>query len=120
MEKNSLFVGGNNIALKIPKFKYEDTITFYREVLKLPYLGYISNSHAFQFGQTTLWLDCMENYSQHDVWLDVQTGDMNVATAYFQEIQVPRRDEVERHENSNGYWISDPTGTILRINPKKE
>ena len=113
--ENNCFLGGNNIALKIPKYKYDDTIHYYREVLKLPYLGFISDSHAFQFGQATLWLDCMENYSQQDVWLEIQTDDVRLASSYFQENHVQRRDEVERHENSKGYWISDPSGTIVRI-----
>lgn len=113
------FTAGNNIAIKIPKFKYEETVSFYKDVVKLPYLGFQSNAHAFQFGEVTLWLDCMENYSQSDVWLEIKTEKVKEAAEYLQKNQVPRRDEVEVHENSPGYWISDPCGTILRVNPKK-
>ncbi|QFT89048.1 hypothetical protein FIU87_10355 [Bacillus sp. THAF10] len=114
------FIGGNNIALKIPKFKYNETVDFYKHVLKLPYLGFMSESHAFQFGNVTLWLDCMENYAQQDVWLEIQTDNLNTAAAYFDEHNINRRDEVEIHENSQGYWISDPCGTILRVNRRKQ
>lgn len=110
------FTGGTNIALKIPKFKYEETVSFYKDVIKLPYLGFSHGSHSFQLGQSTLWLDCMDNYSQQDVWLEIQTGDPAAAAAYLQEHQISRRDEVEPYENSSGYWISDPCGTILRVN----
>jgi len=110
------FKGGNNIALKIPKFKYNETVHFYKEVIKLPYLGFISESHAFQFGDNTLWLDCMENYSQADVWLEIQTDNMKAAETYLHENHINRRDEIELHENSDGYWVSDPCGTILRVN----
>ncbi|GIN20660.1 hypothetical protein J1TS3_17940 [Siminovitchia fordii] len=113
------FKGGNNIALKIPKFKYSETVHFYKEVIKLPYLGFMSESHAFQFGDATLWLDCMDNYSQQDVWLEIQTDNVKIAAEYLQENHINRRDEVEVHENSEGYWISDPCGTILRVNPRK-
>ncbi|GIO28331.1 hypothetical protein [Ornithinibacillus bavariensis] len=113
------FKGGNNIALKIPKYKYDETVHFYKEVLKLPYLGFMSESHAFQFGDATLWLDCMENYSQQDVWLEIQTDNVQIAEEYLHENHIHRRDEVEVHENSAGYWISDPSGTILRVNPQK-
>lgn len=112
------FTGGTNIALKIPKFKYDETVKFYKDVIKLPYLGFKYGSHSFQLGQSTLWLDCMDNYSQQDVWLEIQTGDPDAAAEYLQEHQVARRDEVEPYENSAGYWISDPCGTILRVNPK--
>lgn len=108
--------GGSNIAVKIPKYKYDDTVHFYKETLKLPYLGFISDSHAFQFGEMTLWLDCMDNYSQQDVWLELKTGDAAGAAEYFETHGVSRRDEVEIHEQSDGYWISDPAGTILRVN----
>lgn len=114
------FGGGNNIALKIPKFKYNETVHFYKEVIKLPYLGFMSDSHAFQLGEATLWLDCMDNYSQQDVWLELQTDDVKHAAEYLQENHVDRRDEVELYENSDGYWISDPCGTILRVNLRKQ
>jgi len=32
---NTKFEGGINIALKIPKSKYDQTVTFYRDILKL-------------------------------------------------------------------------------------
>lgn len=120
MEKEKAeFTGGNNIALKIPKFKYDETVHFYKEIISLPYLGFISASHAFQFGEITLWLDCMENYSRQDVWLEIQTNDRTAAAEYFQEKHIDRRDEVEIHENSEGYWISDPSGTILRVDSEE-
>lgn len=108
--------GSGNIAIKIPKYKYDDTVHFYKETLKLPYLGFISDAHAFQFGDVTLWLDCMDNYSQQDVWLELHVDDVKDAAEYFESQGVNRRDEVELHENSDGYWISDPAGTILRVN----
>ncbi|WFB57029.1 VOC family protein [Paenibacillus sp. BR1-192] len=113
------FIGGNNIAIKIPKHKYEETVHFYKEVLRLPYLGFRDGSHVFQHGPNTLWLDCMLNYSQQDVWLEVNTEDPEEAARYLREHRVDRRDEVEVYENSRGYWISDPCGTIIRVNPRK-
>jgi catechol 2,3-dioxygenase-like lactoylglutathione lyase family enzyme len=32
---NNTFEGGINIAIKIPKSKYEQTVAFYRDILKL-------------------------------------------------------------------------------------
>ncbi|MBC5636744.1 hypothetical protein H8S33_07945 [Ornithinibacillus sp. BX22] len=120
MEKKPLeFKGGSNIALKVPKFKYDETVQFYKDVLKLPYLGLSSGSHAFQFGDCTLWLDCMDNYAQQDVWLEIRTSNIQESELYLDLNHTNRRDEIEIHENSKGYWISDPCGTILRVNPSK-
>lgn len=110
--------GGSNIAIKVPKFKYDETVKFYKDILQLPYLGFISESHAFQFGSSTLWLDCMENYSQQDIWLEITADNLETVSNYLAENGVSRRDEIEVHENSKGYWISDPAGSILRVNPE--
>ena len=113
------FVGGNNIALKIPKYKYEETVHFTKRFWYLPYLGFKDGSHLFQHGPNNLWLDCMTHYAQQDVWLEVTTDHPEAAASYLREHQVDRRDEVEVYENSQGYWISDPCGTIIRVNPRK-
>lgn len=68
----------------------------------------------------TLWLDCMENYAQQDVRLEVLTEDVDAAADYLNENSIDRRDEVEVHEGAKGYWISDPCGTIIRVNPVNE
>ena len=65
------FSGGSNIAIKIPKYKYADAVRFYKDIVKLPYKGKQGNSHRFEFGQITLWLDEVENISQSDVWLEL-------------------------------------------------
>lgn len=36
---NIKFEGGLNIAIKIPKAKYEKTVAFYKDVLKMEILG---------------------------------------------------------------------------------
>ena len=35
MHSHPVFTGGINIAMKIPKSRYEATVNFYRDVLKL-------------------------------------------------------------------------------------
>lgn len=32
------FSGGGNIALKIPRFRFAETVAFYRDTLRLPHL----------------------------------------------------------------------------------
>ena len=60
------FTGGINIAIKIPKSKYEDTVTFYRNTLKLAVEEKaitnptVSRTHEVKFGANILWLDCVD------------------------------------------------------------
>ncbi len=60
----------------------------------------------------------MENYAQQDVWLELKSSRLDETSQLFNKEKIPRHDELEIHEHSSGFWISDPTGTILRINPK--
>lgn len=104
---------GENIAIKVPQFKFEETVLFYEQTIGLKRKETIEWYVAFEFGSITLWIDRMETYAQSDVWLELYTQDLDTASAYLKEKQVPRRDEVEKQEN--GFWVSDPAGTILRV-----
>ncbi len=114
------FKGGSNIAIKIPKFKFDQTVRFYKNVLKLPYLGKYGESHVFQFSSVRLWLDRVENYSQTDVWLEVHTDDVEQAKNYLQDHNVPIRDEIEPLDGVDGHWISDPAGVICLVSKEDE
>ena len=109
------FTGGANIALKIPKFRFEETFKFYRDTLRLPYLGESRGAHRFQFGPICLWLDLVENYSQTDVWLELYTDDPERAADYLADSGVPIRDELEPLDGLTGHWLSDPAGVIHLI-----
>ena len=114
------FSGGSNIAIKIPKYKYADAVRFYKDIIKLPYKGKHNNSHCFEFGQVTLWLDEVENYSQTDIWLELNTDDTDKAIEYLEQEAIPRRDELEPLEDIEGHWISDPAGVIHLLIKKGE
>lgn len=61
------FEAGINIAVKIPKSKYEATVAFYRDILKFELKEMplnnptVSKSHQVKFGNNVLWLDCVDN-----------------------------------------------------------
>lgn len=108
-----LFLAGKDIAIKVPKYKYDETVRFYQYVLSLSVKEREENYTAFDFGEITLWIDCMDHYAQSDVWIELFTSDLNKASTHLHQHSVSRRDEVE--EQLNGFWVSDPTGTIIRI-----
>lgn len=109
------FSGGGNIALKIPRFRFAETVAFYRDTLRLPYLGQRGTSHVFQFGAMRLWLDEVPNYSQADVWLELKSDDLEAATDSLVASGTPVRDELEPLGEFQGHWISDPAGVVYLL-----
>jgi hypothetical protein len=114
----SKFTGGSNIALKIPKHKYEETVRFYREILKLEVTEKpidhptISRTHQVVFGSNILWLDCVNNYAHAEVWLELRTPDVASAATYLAEEGVSTCDEIEQIPEGT-HWIMDPAGTVF-------
>ncbi|HEU4470509.1 MAG TPA: VOC family protein [Flavisolibacter sp.] len=115
------FNGGVNIAIKIPKAKYEATVAFYRDVLHLEVREQaishptVSRTHKVSFGINTLWLDCVDNYTHAETWLELNTDDVEKATAYLGEKGIATCDELEQIPG-NAHWIMDPAGTVFILN----
>lgn len=113
-----IFEGGINIAIKIPKSKYEQTVTFYRDVLKLDVEEKpidnptVSRTHKVKFGHNTVWLDCVDNYTHSETWLELNTADVEQATKYLASKGVGTCDEIEKLPE-NMHWITDPAGTVF-------
>lgn len=115
------FTGGVNIAMKIPKEDYEETVDFYRDVLRLDVKEVaetgtptVSRTHSVQFGPNTLWLDCVDRYSQKDIWLELRTDNLDAATSRLAAAGIPTCDEIEDLPDMDvaGHWIKDPAGTV--------
>lgn len=115
------FSGGLNIAVKIPKSKYEQTVAFYRDILMMEVTEKpvdspsISRTHTVKFGNNTLWLDCVDNYTHSEVWLDIKTSNVEEATRYLKSRGIETCDEIEKIPE-NMHWIMDPAGTVFILN----
>lgn len=103
---------GKNIAIKVPLHKWDETVAFYRDRVKLPVINELQNSVAFSFGSMTLWIDKVEKQSQVDVWLELLTDEPDKA---LQTLESPMRDELEPLDDVNGHWTSDPAGVVLLV-----
>lgn len=118
-----MFEGGINIAIKIPKSKYDATIAFYRDMLKLEVAEIaisnptVSRSHSVKFGGNTVWLDCVDNYTHSETWLELNTPDVEKAVHYLKTNNINTCDELEEIPD-NAHWIMDPAGTVLIVNKK--
>lgn len=103
---------GKNIAIKVPLHKWDETVAFYRDRVKLSVTKELPNSVAFSFGSMTLWIDKVEKQSQVDVWLELLTDEPDKA---LQTLESPMRDELEPLDDVNGHWTSDPAGVVLLV-----
>jgi hypothetical protein len=115
------FTAGLNIAMKIPKAQYEATVAFYRDVLgfevneeDVSHAPTVSRTHSVRFGPNTLWLDCVDNYSQPDLWLQLHTDELDAAIDKLAGIGILPCDEVEPLEGleSRTHWIKNPAGVV--------
>jgi len=117
------FEAGINIAIKIPKSKYEETVAFYKEILKLDVEEKaitnptVSKTHQVKFGNNIIWLDCVDNYTHSETWLQLTVSDIEAATSYLQSKGVSTCDELEELPE-NMHWITDPSGTVFNLQPK--
>ncbi|WNI37080.1 VOC family protein [Chryseobacterium sp. SG20098] len=121
---NPKFEAGINIAIKIPKNKYEKTVAFYREILKLEVKerpinnDTVSRTHEVKFGNNIIWLDCVDNYTHSETWLQLTVPDVEAATEYLRSNGVETCDEIEELPD-NMHWITDPAGTVFNVQERK-
>lgn len=121
---DAAFEAGINIAIKIPKSKYEKTVSFYRDILKLKVEEKpidnrtVSRTHEVKFGNTIIWLDCVDNYTHSETWLQLTVPDVEEATNYLQANGVETCDEIEDIP-ANMHWIQDPAGTVFNLQERE-
>ena len=114
------FDGGINVAIKIPFNRYDKTIQFYNDILGFELTSYFHEnkgiSHYCRFGTLTLWLDRVEHFSQTDIWLELNTDDIDQARTYLDEYGINFRSELEElPESMRASWMSDPAGVIILL-----
>ena len=114
------FKAGINIAIKIPKSKYDKTVAFYKDILKLEVEEKpidnptISRTHEVKFGNNVIWLDCVDNYTHSETWLQLTVQNVDEATDYLLSKGVETCDEIEELPK-NMHWIQDPAGTVFNL-----
>jgi|SRR5690606_19689547 len=114
------FEGGVNIALKIPKGKYEQTVIFYRDVLKLEVEEReiehptVSRTHRVKFGNNIMWLDCVDNYTHAETWLELNVDDVKQATQHLKAHGIDTFDEIEEIPEQM-HWVMDPSGSVFIV-----
>jgi len=115
------FTPGKNIAMKVPVHEFDKTVTFYRDILGFQEIDASSpadiDSVIFKFGDKNLWIDKKSEISQAEIWLEIMTDDIESASAYFEESNCVRRDEIEPlPEGFKAFWLANPANIIHLIN----
>ena len=122
---NTTFKAGINIAIKIPKNKYEQTVEFYRNILKFKVEEKpisnptVSRTHKVIFGNNIIWLDCVDNYTHSETWLQLTVPSVEEATEYLKDNNVLFCDEIEELPQ-NMHWITDPSGNVFNLQQNEE
>ncbi|QZZ19483.1 hypothetical protein J5X98_19250 [Leptothermofonsia sichuanensis E412] len=116
------FSGGSNIALKIPRFRFAETVAFYRDTLRLPYLGQRDTSYVFQFGTMRLWLDevgasQLGNRQPSSPNPFSQKGRRG---AGFSSPSPVLGEGFRVRVAFRGHWISDPAGVVHLLSHNEE
>ncbi len=107
------FVGGRNIAMKVPPRFYEATVQFYRDVVGLKLIEENSPSVRFEFEANQLWIDRDPGLSQAEIWLELITNDVSAASEHLKSAGVVRCDEIEPlPEGFDAFWVSSPSSII--------
>lgn len=115
------FRGGRNIALKIPAHQWDATVAFYRDVLRLPERPDIAPDLAFVFGDSCLWLDRVPQLGQAEVWLQVETDDIDAADRHLAAAGAPRCDGIEAlPEGAAAFWVSTPAGVVHLVSSPED
>ena len=103
---------GKNIAIKVPLYRWDETVAFYRDKLGLKVTRELKDSTGFSFGSMTLWIDRVPHQSQTDVWIEMFDDDPISALA---ALGSPKRDELEPLTDVTGHWTCDPAGTVILL-----
>jgi hypothetical protein len=116
MEAAPKFAGGRNIAMKVPPHLWDMTVRFYRDVAGLKPIEHSPTdppSVSFEFGANVLWIDRVAGLSQAEIWLELNTADVQVAAGHLQSAGIVRLDEIEAlPEDFEGFWIASPASII--------
>ena len=105
--------GGRNFAMKVPPHLWQETVSFYSDIVGLEQLADQAPHVVFKYGANRLWIDNVEGLSQAEIWLELTTSDVAGAAAHFEATGVARRDEIEAlPEGFDGFWITNSAGII--------
>ncbi len=107
---------GPNVAMKIPASSFDSTVSFYRDVLRLPVVPVdeelsptVARSFRVDSGAITLWLDRVADEDAVGVWLELLTSDLPDAVEHLATHGVSPEDWREPiPPGTQAHWVCNP------------
>lgn len=110
--------GGRNLAMKVPAHQWEQTVAFYRDLLRLPEITAHAPDVGFEFGTNQLWIDRVPSLSQAELWLQVTTDDIDATGRTLSDAEVVRCDDIEPlGESARAFWVMNPASIVHLVCP---
>ncbi len=107
------YSGGPNIAMKVPPHRFEATVDFCRDTLGMAEIEDLKPNIVFAFGTNRLWIDRTPEVEHAELWLQVQTDDLEAAADRLERLRSIRADGIEPlADGFSGFWISSPAGVV--------
>ena len=72
-----------------------------------------------KFGHNVIWLDCVDNYTHSETWLQLTVPNVAAASEYLKANDVETCDELEELPD-NMHWIMDPAGAVFNLQERKD
>ncbi|MFI6986764.1 VOC family protein [Embleya sp. NPDC050154] len=123
------FRGGANVAMKLPKARFEETVAFYRDTLGMDVVeetgtgidGVVSRCASVRLGPVKLWLDRVDNLARADLWLELFTDDVPLARRHLAERGIHTQDELEAFApDTDAHWITNPAGIVHLVRAPRD
>jgi len=112
LETDVKYIGGRNIAMKIPPEQFDRTVEFYAR-LGMPMEAFGDGSVRVDFGPLRLWLDRAATLSQSELWLEINVEDIDQAKQDLRRKGVVFSDEIESlPDGFKGFWIKNPAQIV--------
>lgn len=118
--KQPLFVGGENISLRVPLNLFVQAVEFYEATLGLEVLQLDATSCVVRYGPIRLWLDCCEGIDRCEMRLEVKTPNTTLAAAHLRQFGVQELKAEPLSERYDGFWIRSPLDEVVLVSATSE
>jgi hypothetical protein len=103
---------GRNIAVKVPLYRYDETVAYYRTVLVSPSRVRWRTARASASATSRSGSTACPTRARGDVWLELFSDE---PTEALTKLGSPRRDELEPLDTVTGHWTCDPRRHVLLV-----
>eukprot|EP01064_Diplonema_japonicum_P039610 TRINITY_DN9981_c0_g2_i1.p2 TRINITY_DN9981_c0_g2~~TRINITY_DN9981_c0_g2_i1.p2 ORF type:complete len:363 (+),score=127.25 TRINITY_DN9981_c0_g2_i1:34-1122(+) len=110
-----VFNGGNSLIIKCPTHKYESTVAFYRDILRLNVEYSSKDTCKLEWSEFMyVWISRTDKLTHPSVWLVVDTNCTVRAKALLEKCEMMRNEVDQLAEGVDGFWAS-PVNDMVHL-----